>query len=178
MVRILLCSVGLVLCVPSPSSACTWSSDVLGQPFARASDLFVGTVVESPYVRGKDGRDTADITKLLKDGPRSWQDVRFEARLLVRARYRGSLTVGTEVTIGLEAPCGMMSFAEGETYIVSARRQKGTLSLLPYFAHVRIDPIDVSERRQVEFALEMAGGRGAKRILEQLGRQDGSGAAR
>jgi hypothetical protein len=102
--------VSLILLFPSLCLACDFSYMPSSELYEKASAIFVGKVVESPWKRTVDG--TISIT--------GRQSVRFS----VQRMFRG--VVGAEVTISEFSDC-TYPFLDGETYLVHAFQRNGKL---------------------------------------------------
>src|SRR5262245_10188497 len=102
--------VSLILLFPSLCWACDFSYMPSSELYEKASAIFVGKVVESPWKRTVDG--TISIT--------GRQSVRFA----VQRMFRG--VVGAEVTISEFSDC-TYPFLDGETYLVHAFQRNGKL---------------------------------------------------
>jgi hypothetical protein len=102
--------VSLILLFPSLSLACDYPYMPSSELYEKASAIFVGKVVESPWKRTVDG--TISTTGL--------RSVRF----LVQRMFRG--VVDAEVTISGFGDC-TYPFLDGETYLVHAVQRNGKL---------------------------------------------------
>jgi hypothetical protein len=103
--------VALVLTFAPLSWACDFAYSPSPVLYQRASAIFVGKVVESPWSRGKDGSTTAAPGKSLR--------VRFS----VERKLRGS--IGAEVRLSSQLTDCSYPFIEGETYLVHASLRNG-----------------------------------------------------
>jgi hypothetical protein len=97
---------------PLTSSACDFPFESMASLNARASDIFVGRVVESPSMRKADGSFATTRTNTI--------------RFAVERRFRGASAV--EIRLGAFGPEGCeFPFLQGERYLVHARRVNGEL---------------------------------------------------
>jgi len=90
---------------PSSAWACDWPPKDVAERFERATDVFVGRVVESPWGRGG-----------VKSSPT------FEVRLAVQTRYKGATL--SDVTVMPDGDC-TFPFVEGESYVVFGSTRLG-----------------------------------------------------
>src|SRR5262249_7682313 len=93
---------------PAPVSACDYGYTPLPKTFDASTDVFVGTVTHSIFLRGADGH------VIVRRGAEFPGDVRFN----VLARYKGAPGDEVVLTDALSS-CAYM-FVEGATYMVHA----------------------------------------------------------
>jgi hypothetical protein len=106
---------------PEAALACDFPFNPLPELFDLASDVFVGRVIASPWIRGADGSTTFKTAPAFNSRvPLVERVVRFS----VEMRYKGADR--REVTVAGMSDC-FYPFIEGETYLVHGVMEQGLL---------------------------------------------------
>lgn len=133
-------------------SASAWACDFSDAPvsdlYARATDVFVGTVLESPFL--------PDGTVAIGSDPAGGRRIRFE----VRTRYKGN---GVPVLVDDFSDCSF-PFRKGYTYLVFGVSEGGRFATGSPWRPLQVDPRkdDFTERSLAEaqkYAVARAAGK-------------------
>ena len=137
------------LCYPSSAWACDWPPKDGAERFERATDVFVGRVVESPWGRGG-----------VKSSPT------FEVRLAVQTRYKGATL--SDVTVMPDGDC-TFPFVEGESYVVFGSTRLGRFAAAtPDEPLLMSDNADARTKQERALAIQYAEARTAGQAVALL----------
>lgn len=135
----------LVLCLPRRVMACDFGHRSVDQLFRDATDVFIGRVAASPFIRDDQG------TIILDPGVAASAAVTMPLRFAVITRYKGA-NAGDVLAEGGRSTCGI-NFAVGDIYVIFGARSDGRLSTGASWGVVRLSPPDESSRGQAEAVL-------------------------
>jgi len=160
---VLLLSIVAVAASPAPVSACDYGYIALPQVFNAATDVFVGTVTESRFSRGADGR-----LIIRNRSTEALPNYRFK----VLSRYKGA--AGDEVVLGENGSDCDFPFLQSATYLVhafiaadgrliSGQASRPILISLPDGSRAQRDPSEPATYWSPELAMAYADARAHQR---------------